>query len=70
MKTSPVGAGEGSAKVREGFAAQDRKLHLQIATGSCFPLREDLCLRCNAVLHWVHSSLQCPRCKYKEGCCG
>jgi rubrerythrin len=28
------------------------------------------CIRCGTKLDWRHSSWQCPKCKYKEGCCG
>lgn len=28
------------------------------------------CIRCGTKLEWRHSSWQCPKCHYKEGCCG
>jgi hypothetical protein len=27
------------------------------------------CLRCNAELEWRHGTWQCPRCRFKLGCC-
>ncbi|MGZ4353021.1 MAG: hypothetical protein ACXVZ4_05710 [Gaiellaceae bacterium] len=27
------------------------------------------CWRCGAELEWRHDTLQCPRCKWKLGCC-
>jgi len=27
------------------------------------------CLRCGAALEWRHQTLQCPRCRFKIGCC-
>jgi hypothetical protein len=27
------------------------------------------CLRCGAALEWRHQTLQCPRCRFKVGCC-
>lgn len=30
---------------------------------------EDKCPRCGKTLEYIHCSVQCPHCKYKEGCC-
>ena len=27
------------------------------------------CLRCNAEMEWRHGTWQCPRCRFKLGCC-
>jgi hypothetical protein len=27
------------------------------------------CLRCNAAMEWRHGTWQCPRCRFKLGCC-
>ncbi len=27
------------------------------------------CLRCGAAMEWRHQTLQCPRCRFKVGCC-
>jgi rubrerythrin len=27
------------------------------------------CLRCGAVMEWRHATWQCPRCRFKLGCC-
>jgi hypothetical protein len=27
------------------------------------------CLRCGAPMEWRHATLQCPRCRFKIGCC-
>jgi hypothetical protein len=27
------------------------------------------CLRCNAEMDWRHGTWQCPRCRFKLGCC-
>jgi hypothetical protein len=27
------------------------------------------CLRCGAAMEWRHQTLQCPRCRFKIGCC-
>lgn len=27
------------------------------------------CLRCAAAMEWRHGTWQCPRCRYKVGCC-
>jgi hypothetical protein len=35
------------------------------------PIRteEERCPRCSASMHWVHGTFQCPRCRFKIGCC-
>jgi hypothetical protein len=30
---------------------------------------EERCLRCGAPMEWRHATLQCPRCRFKVGCC-
>jgi hypothetical protein len=32
------------------------------------PYREP-CLRCGASMEWRHATWQCPRCRFKIGCC-
>jgi len=27
------------------------------------------CLRCGASMEWRHQTWQCPRCRFKIGCC-
>ena len=27
------------------------------------------CLRCGAAMEWRHGTWQCPRCRFKVGCC-
>ena len=27
------------------------------------------CLRCGAAMQWLHQTWQCPRCRFKLGCC-
>ncbi|MGZ8686868.1 MAG: hypothetical protein ACXWZP_00425 [Gaiellaceae bacterium] len=27
------------------------------------------CWRCGAAMEWRHATLQCPRCRFKIGCC-
>jgi hypothetical protein len=27
------------------------------------------CWRCSEPMHWVHGTWQCPRCRFKLGCC-
>jgi len=27
------------------------------------------CLRCGAAMEWRHQTWQCPRCRFKIGCC-
>ena len=27
------------------------------------------CLRCSAEMEWRHQTWQCPRCRFKLGCC-
>lgn len=27
------------------------------------------CLRCAAAMEWRHGTFQCPRCRFKLGCC-
>ena len=29
----------------------------------------EACLRCGAPMEWRHATLQCPRCRFKIGCC-
>jgi hypothetical protein len=29
----------------------------------------EMCLRCPTPMAWVHGTWQCPRCKFKLGCC-
>ena len=35
------------------------------------PVREivEICLRCGAHMEWRHGTFQCPRCRFKVGCC-
>ena len=35
------------------------------------PVREvvEICLRCGADMEWRHGTFQCPRCRFKIGCC-
>jgi hypothetical protein len=30
---------------------------------------QELCWRCPTTMVWVHGTWQCPRCKFKLGCC-
>jgi hypothetical protein len=30
---------------------------------------QELCWRCPTPMAWVHGTWQCPRCKFKLGCC-
>ena len=29
----------------------------------------EICLRCGAHMEWRHGTFQCPRCRFKVGCC-
>jgi rubrerythrin len=29
----------------------------------------EICLRCGAAMEWRHGTWQCPRCRFKIGCC-
>ncbi|HZQ81334.1 MAG TPA: hypothetical protein VFB25_05115 [Gaiellaceae bacterium] len=29
----------------------------------------EMCWRCPTPMAWVHGTWQCPRCKFKLGCC-
>ena len=29
----------------------------------------EICLRCAANMEWRHGTWQCPRCRFKIGCC-
>jgi hypothetical protein len=29
----------------------------------------EVCLRCGARMEWRHGTWQCPRCRFKVGCC-
>jgi hypothetical protein len=29
----------------------------------------ETCLRCGAAMEWRHQTWQCPRCRFKIGCC-
>jgi hypothetical protein len=29
----------------------------------------EMCLRCGAGMEWRHGTFQCPRCRFKIGCC-
>jgi hypothetical protein len=31
--------------------------------------RSEPCLRCGAAMEWRHGTWQCPRCRFKLGCC-
>ncbi|WP_181813402.1 hypothetical protein [Gaiella occulta] len=33
------------------------------------PARPEPCWRCGAAMEWRHATLQCPRCRFKIGCC-
>jgi hypothetical protein len=35
---------------------------MQVATS-------ESCLRCGASMEWRHQTWQCPRCRFKLGCC-
>jgi hypothetical protein len=30
---------------------------------------KETCPRCNAEMEWRHGCFQCPKCRYKAGCC-
>jgi hypothetical protein len=30
---------------------------------------DEWCLRCSAAMEWRHGTWQCPRCRFKLGCC-
>jgi hypothetical protein len=30
---------------------------------------QELCWRCPTPMAWVHGTWQCPRCRFKLGCC-
>jgi uncharacterized C2H2 Zn-finger protein len=30
---------------------------------------QERCPRCGAQFEWRHQTLQCPRCRFKVGCC-
>ena len=30
---------------------------------------KERCLRCSAEMEWRHGTWQCPRCRFKLGCC-
>jgi len=29
----------------------------------------EICMRCGAYMEWRHGTFQCPRCRFKVGCC-
>jgi hypothetical protein len=29
----------------------------------------EICMRCGAYMEWRHGTFQCPRCRFKIGCC-
>jgi hypothetical protein len=29
----------------------------------------EMCMRCGAEMEWRHGTFQCPRCRFKFGCC-
>jgi hypothetical protein len=29
----------------------------------------EICMRCGAGMEWRHGTFQCPRCRFKVGCC-
>ena len=29
----------------------------------------EMCPRCGAAMNWIQSTWQCPRCRFKLGCC-
>jgi hypothetical protein len=31
--------------------------------------KPERCLRCGAAMDWRHQTWQCPRCRFKLGCC-
>src|SRR5262245_10959113 len=39
-----------------------------LAEGKTAPVTES-CLRCGAGMEWRHQTWQCPRCRFKIGCC-
>ena len=30
---------------------------------------QETCLRCGAKMEWRHGTWQCPKCRFKLGCC-
>ncbi len=32
-------------------------------------MESERCLRCSAAMEWRHGTWQCPRCRFKLGCC-
>jgi len=37
--------------------------------GESRPEATESCLRCGAAMDWRHGTWQCPRCRFKIGCC-
>jgi len=33
------------------------------------PQAVEICMRCGAHMEWRHATYQCPRCRFKVGCC-
>ncbi|CAN5804799.1 hypothetical protein BH20ACT14_BH20ACT14_09900 [soil metagenome] len=33
------------------------------------PPHVEICLRCGAAMEWRHGTFQCPKCRFKVGCC-
>jgi tRNA(Ile2) C34 agmatinyltransferase TiaS len=42
-----------------------------VARVAADPVREvvEICLRCGTQMEWRHGTFQCPRCRFKIGCC-
>ncbi len=69
-----VGCGRGGRGDKERERTGEQEAHA--ATVAVLPpvyarpvTEIELCWRCGAAMLWVQSTWQCPRCKWKLGCC-
>jgi hypothetical protein len=58
------------ARLRAGLSVpSDARRSLRGMTAAAPEPVTENCLRCNAAMEWRHATWQCPRCRFKLGCC-
>ena len=50
-------------------AVRERPYLSSMTTNAGAPPAIERCIRCAAPMEWRHQTWQCPRCRFKLGCC-
>ena len=72
----PPGDSGARGRSRIDVAADTRTARLRAGTPvlsarvrTLRPVTKETCPRCSAEMEWRHGTFQCPKCRYKVGCC-